>query len=165
MSKPSTTNTSKSIASQISHSLGAYLKATLKNAIITNLLFVIGFAIAGVPWWPLTGLLCGTLNLLPHLGPILSLGLGLVIQYFASEDWTRMAIVGGVWLAIQILDGFVLSPGAAGRAGVSPILSIFLVLAAGLIFGPIGMILAVPVTAIILIITKAFRPKSSPTSR
>jgi len=159
MSKPSTTNPSNSIASQIAHSLAAYLKATLQNAIITLLLFVAGFAIAGVPWWPVTGLLCGALNLFPHLGPVLSLGLALLIQYFATEDWTRLAIVAGIWLAIQILDGFVLSPRAAGRAGVPPILSIFLVLGAGLVFGPIGMILAVPITAIILITTKALRPK------
>jgi predicted PurR-regulated permease PerM len=70
-----------------------------------------------------------------------------------------MAIVAGIWLAIQILDGFILSPRAAGRAGVPPILSIFLVLAAGLVFGPIGMILAVPAAAIILIIAKALRRK------
>jgi predicted PurR-regulated permease PerM len=159
MSKPSTRDSSNSIASQIAHSLAAYFKATLKNAIITTLLFVIGFAIAGVPWWPVTGLLCGVLNLLPHLGPILSLGLVLLIQYFATDDWTRMAIVAGIWLAIQILDGFVLSPHAAGRAGVPPILSIFLVLAAGLVFGPIGMILAVPIAAIILITTKALLRK------
>ncbi len=149
-----------SAGSQIANSLRAYLKATVQNAIVTTLLFVAGFAIAGVPWWPLTGFICGVLNLVPQLGPVLALGLALLIEYFATDNWIQLAIVGGIWLVIQIIDGFVLSPRAASRSGVNPLLSIFLVLIAGFFFGPIGMILVVPVTAVALIVIKAVRAQS-----
>ncbi len=144
-------------ASRIFTSLAQYAKALLVNALVTTLLFMLGFALAGVPWWLLTGFVCGILNLIPNLGPLLSLGLGLYIQFLGTEDWTSLAMVGAVWLVIQIIDGFVLSPRAAGKAGVSPIFSIFLVLAAGLVFGPLGMLLAVPVAAVTLIIYRAVR--------
>ena len=150
---------SNSIASQIAHSLGGYFKTTVKNALIETLLFVIGFAIAGVPAWPITGVLCGLLNLFPNFGPLFSLGTGLLIVYFSTADWMRLASVAGVWLVIQIIDGFVLAPRAASRSGVPPLLSIVLVLIAGFALGPIGMILAVPAAAVILIILRAFRSR------
>ena len=145
-------------ASRIGSSLGAYFRTLVQNAVISILLFIAGLAIAGVPWWFLTGFVCGIVNLIPHLGSVLALGLALLVTYLGtSDDWVRLAIVGGVWLVIQILEGFVLSPRAAGKAGVHPLLSIVLVFAAGLLFGPIGMLLAVPVTAVILIIWRASR--------
>ncbi|MBC7928704.1 MAG: AI-2E family transporter, partial [Bryobacteraceae bacterium] len=107
--------------SRISSSLGAYVAATLQNALITTLLFVVGFALAGMPWWFVVGLICGILNLVPYLGPILSLGVAILAGYLSTDDYARIAVLGGVWLAVQILDGFVLSPRAAGKAGVHPI--------------------------------------------
>src|SRR5947209_4780927 len=136
------------VGSEVGRSLGGYAKAVAQNAVITILLYIIGFAVAGVPWWLLTGALCGSLNLIPSIGSLLALGLGLLVEFFATSDWMRLAAVGGVWLVIQIIDGFVLSPRAAGRSGVNPIASIFLVLIGGFMFGPIGMILAVPVAAV-----------------
>lgn len=145
--------------SRITRSLGAYVMALLQNAVLLTLLYMVGFAMAGVPWWFAVGLLCGALNLLPHLGPVLALGAALLVQFLATEDFVRLATVGGVWLAVQMIDGFLLSPRAAGKAGVNPISSIFLVLIGGLVFGPIGMLLAVPVTAVLLIVFRALRSR------
>src|SRR3954453_16502475 len=94
--------------SRIRSSLGAYFFALLQNALISTLMFIAGFAIAGVPWWFVTGLICGVLNLIPYLGSLLSLCLGLLVTYLGkSDDWVHLAIVGGVWLVIQIVEGFV----------------------------------------------------------
>ncbi|HUS05514.1 MAG TPA: AI-2E family transporter [Bryobacteraceae bacterium] len=148
------------VGSQIVSSLGAYVKAQFQNAIILILLYVAGFAIAGVPWWLLTGILCGLLNLIPQVGSILALGLALLLQFLFREGWEPLAYAGIVWLVIQVVDGFVLSPRAAGRSGVNPFASIILVLVAGFCFGPLGMILAVPVAAVLLIVIRAMRSGS-----
>lgn len=141
----------------VARSLGAYLKAQIQNAVIVTGLYIIAFAITGVPWWVLTGLLCGLLNLIPSIGSILALGVALFAKWLVTSDWLPMVYVGCAWLVIQIVDGFVLSPRAAGRAGVNPFLSILITLVAGLIFGPIGMLLAVPVVAVGLVIYRAAR--------
>jgi len=120
-------------------------------------MYIVGFAVAGVPWWPLTGLLAGVLNLVPVIGSVLALGLGLLARSFGISDWVPLLYVAGVWLVIQIIDGFVLGPRAAGRVGVNPFLSILITLAGGFLFGPIGMLLAVPVVAIILAVRRARR--------
>src|SRR4051812_44254312 len=103
-------------ASRVRTALSAYVLALLQNAAITTLLFVAGFAMAGVSNWFLTGLVCGILNLIPWLGSILSLGLALLVAWAGSggHDWTPLAFAAAVWLLVQVIDGFVLSPRAAG---------------------------------------------------
>ena len=98
-----------------------------------------------------------TAESLPVIGSVLALGLGLLVRSFGISDWVPLLYVAGVWLVIQIIDGFVLGPRAAGRVGVNPFLSILITLAGGFLFGPIGMLLAVPVVAIILAVRRARR--------
>lgn len=145
------------VASQIGTSLGAYLKAQVQNSIILTGIYMIAFAITGVPWWALTGLFCGLVSLVPTVGGLIALAVGLYAKWMVTDDWMQIGYVGAAWLVIQVVDGFVLSPRAAGHAGVNPLLSIFLTLGAGLIFGPIGVLLAVPVVAVGLIIMRATR--------
>ncbi len=143
------------VSSEIFRTLGTYLKAQAQNALIVILLYVAAFAITGMPWWAITGIVCGILNLFPHLGPVIALGLALLVKWSVTDDIWKLIYVLGAWLVIQIVDGFVLSPRASVRAGLNPFVSILVTLAAGLMFGPIGMILAVPVVAIILIVKRA----------
>ena len=103
---------------QIAVSLGAYAKAVALNALIVSLLFAVGLAIAGVPWWLLVGFLCGVANAIPQVGGVLSLLLVALASLAARDVWVTMAGAGVAWLIIQIIEGFVLSPRAAGRSGV-----------------------------------------------
>lgn len=146
-----------SIAADIVTSLGAWLKAQAQNALIVTAMYVLGFAVLGVPWWLLTGLIAGALNLVPHLGPLLALGLALFVKWASTDDWIPLLWICGVWLAIQTIEGFILSPRAAGRAGVNPFYAILLTIAGGILFGPPGMLLAVPLTAVTLVVVRAVR--------
>ena len=150
-----------SVAHDIVTSLGAWLKAQAQNAVIVTGLYIVAFAMAGVPWWLLVGFLSGLVNLVPHLGPILALAIPLPLVWIASYDWIRLAYVGGAWLAIQIIDGFFLSPRAAGRAGVNPFAAILITIAAGFLFGPIGLLVAVPVVAVVMIVVRALRSRGN----
>jgi predicted PurR-regulated permease PerM len=150
------------VRSEVFQSVGAYLKAQVQNAIIMTGLYMIGFAIVGVPWWPVTGVVCGLLNLIPYFGSLAALALALVLKWSPTSDWVGLLYVGGLWVLLQAVEGFILSPRAAGRAGVNPFLSIPLTLAAGFAFGPLGILLAVPVTAILFIVIRATRRRELP---
>jgi predicted PurR-regulated permease PerM len=145
------------VASEIFISLRSYLKAQAQNAGIVMGLYIVGFAVVGVPWWALTGFLSGLVNLIPHLGPLLALALPLLALGVVSGSWVRLAYAGGVWLLIQIVDGFFLSPRAAGRAGVNPVLAILITIVAGFLLGPIGLLIAVPVVAVVMVVVRALR--------
>lgn len=142
---------------EVFRSLGAYLKAQIQNAIIMIGLYMVGFAIVGIPWWPVSGFVCGVLNIVPYFGSLIALGIALLLKWAVTPDWLQLLWVGGLWVLLQAIEGFVLSPRAAGRAGVNPFLSIPLTLAAGFAFGPIGIILAVPITAILFIVLRTAR--------
>jgi predicted PurR-regulated permease PerM len=145
---------------EIRHALSAYLKAQAQNIAAIVGLYCIGFALTGVPWWLLTGIVCGLLQQVPWLGSVLALTLAIALRALTTTTgWEPLAWIFGVWLAIQVLDGFVLSPRAAGRAGISPLWSIPLVLVAGFAFGPLGAMLAVPLAAVVLIVVRASRKK------
>ena len=148
-----------SVSREIGSSLGAYLKAQAVNAAVVIGLYMVAFAVTGVPWWALTGFIAGILNLVPYLGSLLALGLGVYLRWFTTDSWVPLAWVAAAWLLIQIVEGFVLSPRAAGRAGVNPFLSILITLAAGFMFGPIGVLLAVPVAAVLFIILRAMKKR------
>ncbi len=145
------------VLSRAIESLGIYLKAQIQNAAIVTGLYIVAMAVTGVPWWLLVGVLCGMLNVVPHLGPLFALGLALFAKWCVTDDLWLLAFVMGAWVIIQLVDGFVLSPRAAGRAGINPILSILITLAGAIFFGPIGMLLAVPVTIVVMIIVRALR--------
>ena len=87
-----------SVPGQISGALAAYARAVLRNALIVTLLYIAGFAIAGVPWWLLVGFACGSLNVIPQIGSVIALGLVLLVQLFAGHGSTGMILAGVVWL-------------------------------------------------------------------
>ena len=146
---------SGSVANDVLRSLLAYLKAQFWNALIVLALYIGGFALAGVPWWFLTGFLAGVINLVPHFGPVLALVCPLFLTWLSTGTSISLLWIGLVWLLIQIIDGFVLGPRAASRAGVNPFLAIVITIIAAFIFGPVGMLLAVPIVSIILVISRA----------
>jgi predicted PurR-regulated permease PerM len=145
------------VLSEVVQSLGIYLKAQARIAIVVVGLYIIACAVTGVPWWLLTGFLCGVLNLIPHLGPVIALGIALFAKWCITDDLLPLVYVTGAWLLIQIVDGFVLSPRAAGKAGLNPFLSILITLGAGVLFGPIGMLLGAPVAIVLIVVVRAIR--------
>jgi predicted PurR-regulated permease PerM len=149
------------VLSDVFRALRAYIGAQLRNALILGGLYCIGFALTGVPWWLLTGFACGVLQQVPYLGSVAALALAAMLRWFAGGGGTEVALVFGVWLAIQVLDGFFLSPRAAGKAGVNPLASIAITIAAGFLFGPLGVILAVPAVAVILVVWKASKGRAN----
>lgn len=148
------------VLSKVLESLGTYLKAQIRIAAIVIGLYIVALAVTRVPWWLAVGLLCGLLNIVPHLGPVMALGLALFAKWCVTDDLLPLAYVMGAWVAIQIVEGFILSPRAASRAGVNPFLSILITLAGAVFFGPIGMLLAVPVTIVVLVILRAARGRT-----
>ena len=79
----------------------------------------------------------------------------------ASRGWTELAIAFGAWLAIQAIEGFVLQPVLLGRPLGLRALPVFLAIAVGsLCFGPLGVVLAVPVLAVANVFWKYFRNRN-----
>ena len=139
-----------SLAGEVGRTLSGYVVGQAKIAAILACLYSVGYAISGVPFWLGLGILSGMLNVIPVFGSII--GLAVTAYAVLLKD-------GGVWnyvgvlitfVVVQGLEGFWLSPRILGRrVGLSPLYVFVAVLVGGAMFGPIGVLFAVPVLAVL----------------
>jgi predicted PurR-regulated permease PerM len=143
--------------------LGIYLRAQIAIAAIITILYAIGFWIAHVPLWPLMALVGGFASLIPRFGSLIPLALVAIAMLIAQRDLTHLLIAFGTWVIVQGVEGFVLQPILLSKPLGLKALPVFLALLAGsMFFGPIGLLLAVPVLAIANVFWRYFRDRSAP---
>ena len=138
--------------------LGLYLRAQVLIAVILTVLYAVGFAIAGVPWWPVIAILGGLTSIIPHVGGLIPLALAAIADLLAGRDLTHFAITFGAWLVIEILEGFVITPRLLSKPlGLRPLLVFVAVIAASFLFGPVGFVFALPALAVIMVFWRYFQ--------
>lgn len=113
------------------------------------------FSLAGLDFGLTLGLVAGVLSFIPFVGSALafvgSIGLAL-LQY---DSWMPVAIMVGICVLGQVLEGYLLTPKLVGdRVGLHPVWVIFALLAGGTLFGFVGLLLAVPVAAVLGVLAR-----------
>ena len=111
--------------------------------------------IVGLEFGLLVGLSAGLLAFIPYVGAVVGLvvGVGLALSQFS--DWLPTIIVVVIFLVGQAAESYILTPKMVGeRVGLHPIWVIFSLLAGGSLFGFTGVLLAVPVTAVIGVLAR-----------
>jgi predicted PurR-regulated permease PerM len=138
--------------------LGLYIKGQILIAIIVTLLYAIGFAIAHVPVWPVVAILAGICNLIPRIGSLIALAIAALASWIGDSNLTNLLIVLAVWVVVQGLEGFILTPRILGNPlGLRPLVVIFALIAGSLLFGPIGLLVSVPLLAVINVFWRYFQ--------
>ncbi len=138
--------------------LGLYIRAQFLIAGILAILYGIGFAIAHVPLWPVIAIIGGLSNLIPRVGSLIPLALVVIADLIGDRNWTHFAIAFIAWVIIQALEGFFITPRLLSKPlGLKPLPVFLALLAGGLFFGPIGVLVAVPVLAIALVFWRYWR--------
>jgi predicted PurR-regulated permease PerM len=142
--------------------LALYVRSQLIIAAVEVLLYAIGFAIAHVPWWPLFALVGGLCSFIPSVGSLITLSLVAATMLLIHRNWTDVPIAFGVWLVVQAVEGFLLQPVLLGRPlGLRALPVFFALIAGSFFFGPIGIVLAVPVLAVANVFWRYFRDRNS----
>jgi predicted PurR-regulated permease PerM len=109
--------------------------------------YATGLTIAGLSFGLLIGVLSGLISFIPYVGSLTALVLSLGVA-LAAPDWTRIAIVAGIVVFGQFLEGNVLAPKLVGQSvGLHPVWLMFALFAFGYLFGFVGLLLAVPLAA------------------
>jgi predicted PurR-regulated permease PerM len=142
-----------SLAGEVGRTLSGYVTGQAKIAAILACLYSIGYAISGVPFWLGLGVLSGMLNVIPVVGSLI--GVALTAYAVLLNDGGLWNYVGVLitFVVVQGLEGFWLSPRILGRrVGLSPMYIFVAVLVGGAVFGPLGVLLAVPVLAVLAVL-------------
>jgi len=140
--------------------LGLYIRAQILIAAILTVLYAVGFAIARVPLWPVIAILGGLSSFIPRIGSLIPLGLVALANLLGDRNMTHFLIAFAAWILIQFIEGFVITPRLLSKPlGLRPLPVFLALLAASFLFGPIGVLLAVPILAVGMVFWRYFLRK------
>jgi len=130
-----------------------FIQGQLLTAFIVGFMETIGLLIVHVKYPFILGVLGGIANIIPYFGPILGAIPAVAIALLESP--TKALLTALVFVIVQQIDNAFISPKIIeGKLGLHPVTTIIAVLIGGEFFGIIGMLVAVPITAMIKVIVK-----------
>ncbi len=143
------------LAQESSDVLGAFLRGQFLVMVILGVMYGAGLWAVGLDLGILIGIIAGLLTFVPYLGPASGIILGLLAALVQYGDWQHPAGVLVVFGVGQIIESYWLTPKLVGdRIGLHPVAVIFAVLAGGQLFGFLGMLLALPVAAVVNVLLR-----------
>lgn len=145
--------------------LVSFFRGQILIGLIMGTLLSIGFYAIGVNFALLLGLTIGILNIIPYLGTILGLASVLPIAWLQTDGGPGLAAAAlAVFIVVQLIEGYILTPKIMGqRTGLHPVVIILSIFFWGTALGGIlGMILAIPLTAFIVVAWRLIRMKYLP---
>jgi predicted PurR-regulated permease PerM len=143
------------LVSESDEMLAAFLRGQLLVMLSLGLVYSLGLTLIGLNTAVLIGLLAGLVSFVPYLGVIvglLSAGIAMLLQ---THDVMQLLPVALVFGTGQILEGMVLTPWLVGdKIGLHPVTVMFAILAGGQLFGFVGILLALPVAAVLVVLVR-----------
>ena len=142
-------------AKKIDDVLSGYLRGVASVCLILGIFYAVSLKIIGVEFGIIIGLLSGILSFIPYVGAAFGFVLGVSFAYLQFTSLLPVLAVVGVFGAGQLLEGNILTPKLVGdKIGVHPVWIIFALFAGGSLFGFLGIMLAVPVAAILGVLVR-----------
>jgi predicted PurR-regulated permease PerM len=146
--------------SQINKTLGSYLRGQCLVCLFLAAIYSIGLMLTGLDYALTIGIATGILAFIPYIGFLIGLLSAVGLAIAQSQDWTLVGWVGLVFLTGLFVESYFLTPTLIGeRIGLHPVWIIFALLCGGLLFGFMGMFLAMPVAATLGVIVRFFIAK------
>lgn len=139
------------ILRSINDCLIVFFRGQILVAACVGTLLGIGFSLVGLKYALLLGVVAGLLTIIPYLGVMLSLGPVVLLAYLQFGDIAHPALILGVFILVQMAEGFVITPKIIGdRIGLHPMTIIIgVMVGTTLLGGVVGGILAIPITAVL----------------
>jgi predicted PurR-regulated permease PerM len=141
------------VGRRLNSAVGGFLRGQLVVAIIVGVMLSVGYWLIDLPFWMLIGMVGGVLNIVPFLGPwvggILGVAIALTTADFSTAVWAVVVAV-----VVQQIDNNFVSPSVL-RATVRlhPAVTLLVLVLAGAVAGFWGIVIAVPLTAALKIIS------------
>jgi predicted PurR-regulated permease PerM len=144
------------LAGECHEVLGAFIRGQLLVMVALGVIYSAGLMLVGLELGLLIGMVAGLAAIVPYMGFIIGIGAAIVAGLFQfGLDPMHMTGIVAVFMIGQMLEGMVLTPLLVGdRIGLHPVAVIFAILAGGELFGFTGVLLALPVAAVIMVLVR-----------
>ena len=120
--------------------------------------YCVALKVAGLQFWLPVGLVTGLLVFVPYIGFGMGMVLGMLAALTQFSSAGPIIAVAAVFAVGQLLEGFLLTPYLVGdRIGLHPLAVLFALMAFGQLFGFVGVLLALPASAALLVALRMFR--------
>src|SRR3569623_1219598 len=135
--------------------LSGFLRGQLSVMAALGTVYTVGLWLVGLDLALLIGVFAGTVSFVPYLGVILGVSFATIAVLMQYHDVFHLLLVFAVFGVGQTLESFVFTPWLVGdRIGLHPVTVIFAVMAGGLLFGFVGILLALPVAAVVGVLVR-----------
>jgi predicted PurR-regulated permease PerM len=145
---------SLSLFDKVDRQLGSYLRGMFLEALIIGLLAILALWILDVKYFVLIGIFAGLANMIPYVGPLVGMITAssvVLLNNGSGEEIIWVLIAFGI---IQLIDNVVVQPTVLAKSvNLHPLIIIFAIITGSQFFGVIGMLVAIPVTGIIKVVS------------
>ncbi len=140
---------------EMDRTLAGFVRGQSIVCTVLAVYYATGLSLIGLPFGLVIGIVAGILTFIPYVGAMTGLVLALAVALAQFQSWTEIALVIVVFAIGQVLEGNFLTPRlVGGRIGLHPVWIIFALLSGGTLFGFVGLLLAVPVAALIGVLVR-----------
>ncbi|MDJ0947830.1 MAG: AI-2E family transporter [Alphaproteobacteria bacterium] len=134
----------------IDETLAGFVRGQGLVCLVLGTFYAVALSAAGLEFGLVVGLGAGLISFIPYVGSALGLVVSVGLAFAQFDEWQRIAIIAGIFLVGQFVEGNFLSPKLVGdRVKLHAVWIIFALLAGGALLGFVGILLAVPVAAVI----------------
>lgn len=144
------------------HLVVTFFRGQIVIALLQGVLYAVGFSLVGLEYGAVLGLILGFLNIVPYLGSMIGLAITIPTAWFQlGGGWELVLMVVLVFSVVQMIESYFLTPRIMGdRTGLHPLTIIVAIFFWGSALGGIlGMILAIPLTAFLVVLWRLMREK------
>lgn len=144
----------RGLAREMDAAMSGFIRGQSLVCLFLGAWYAIGFSLAGLHFGLLIGIIAGVLSFIPYVGSITGLILSVSVA-LVQGPWSLLGVVLAVQFTGQFIEGNILTPRFVGEAvGLHPVWIMFALLAAGSLAGFTGLILAVPLAAVIGVLAR-----------
>ena len=143
---------------RIDETLSGYLRGQIHVCLCLSIFYVISLSLVGLDFALFVGITSGILAFIPYVGVFFGLITSLIIAFFQFGDSFHLLLVLAVFILAQILESMFITPKLVGdKVGLHPVWVIFGMLAGSSLFGFTGLLLAIPVSAVLGVLVRFSR--------
>lgn len=148
------------LASEMDEVLGAFLRGQLLVMLALGFIYAIGLWIVGLNVALVVGLIAGLASIVPYLGFIIGIASAAVAAIIQFGDFTVLLYILIVFGVGQVMESVLLTPMLVGqKIRMHPVAVIFAIMAGGQLFGFVGVLVALPVAAVIMVLLRYMHQK------
>ena len=142
-------------AREIDRAMAGFIRGQLSVCVLLGTYYSLGLYLVGLEMGVFVGFLAGIISFIPYVGSITGFLISILLALAQFNSWTGVAAVVAVFVTGQFIEGNFLTPKLVGDSvGLHPVWIMFALLAGGVLLGFLGLMIAIPVAAIIAVVIR-----------